>query len=64
MVDIWSMSEAVDVIEVDGFLAFTMFFLAGVTEKSLESGGIILMDLATLSLFLMKERRVNKKINH
>jgi hypothetical protein len=50
------MSEAVDVMELDGFLALTMFFLAGVTEKSLESGGIILMDLATLSLFLMKER--------
>jgi hypothetical protein len=27
-------------------------FLAGVTVKSLESGGMILMDRATLSLFL------------
>jgi hypothetical protein len=31
---------------------FDLFILAGVTENNFESGGTILMDRATLSLFL------------
>ncbi len=53
--DIWSISEAVEASEPVVFLAVFIDFLAGMTVKSLESGGIILTDRATLSLFLYEK---------
>jgi len=46
------MSEAALWPKVYPFFEVTIDFLAGVTENSFESGGIILTDLATLSLLL------------
>ena len=45
-------AEAVERMVAAAFFDVTMDFLAGVTLKSFESGGIILIDLATLSLLL------------
>ena len=57
-VDIWSISEAMLAVEpmvALPFLDVTMDFLAGVTANNFESGGIILIERATLSLFLEAE---------
>ena len=51
-VDIWSISLAALWLSDAAFLEVTCDFLAGVTENSFESGGIILTDLATRSLLL------------
>lgn len=56
------MSEAVEVREAPGFLVVTIDFLAGVTVKSLESGGIILTERATLSLFLNERVRIDQRL--
>ena len=60
LVDIWSISEAM--LEVEPMVALAFFdctwdFLAGVTENNFESGGIILIERATLSLFLESDHR-------
>lgn len=59
LVDIWSISEAALWPREAVFLEVTWDFLAGVTEKSFESGGIILTDRATRSLLL---QFINKKL--
>jgi hypothetical protein len=55
-VDIWSISSLLlwpFVALIDPPMpTFDLFILAGVTENNFESGGTILMDRATLSLFL------------
>lgn len=56
------MSEAAEAREAPGFFAVTMDFLAGVTVKSFESGGIILTDRATLSLFLNERVRIDQRL--
>ena len=61
LVDIWSISEeaVLVLLREAAFLEMTWDFLAGVTEKSFESGGIILTDRATRSLLLQIN---NKKL--
>ena len=43
-------------------LDVTIDFLAGVTVNSFESGGIILIDRATLSLLLLNNHKKIRKI--
>ena len=58
-VDIWSISDAALCLNVAAFFDVTIDFLAGVTEKSFESGGMILTERATRSLLL---QFINKKL--
>ena len=60
LVDIWSISDAAALdFRLAAFLEVTWDFLAGVTENSFESGGIILTERATRSLLL---QFINKKL--
>jgi len=53
LLDIDSMSSDLPLVLFDGLV---VDFLAGVTVKSLESGGMILTERATLSLFLQNDQ--------